>query len=138
MSTTPINWNPDRKTLSDFSEFWLFFVGMVASPLALLRGHPNWAATFWVLAVAVRGLGWWRPAWVKPVFLGLTLATWPIGWVVSHLVLAFVYYLVVTPVGLALRIAGKDPLRRAFDRRATTYWEPYNPDQGPDRYLRQF
>jgi Saxitoxin biosynthesis operon protein SxtJ len=138
MSTTPINWYPNRKTLAEFSEFWLFFVGMVASPLALLRGHPTWAAVLWVLAVAVRLLGWLRPAWVKPIFLGLTLATWPIGWVVSHLALAIVYYLVITPIGLAMRIAGRDPLRRAFEPKAITYWEAYKPDQGPDRYLKQF
>jgi hypothetical protein len=138
MVHTPINWHPDRKTLVEFSEIWLFFFGMVASPLALLRGHPAWAAAFWLLAVVVRGLGLWRPAWVKPFFLGLTLATWPIGWVVSHVALALVYYLVIAPIGLAFRIAGRDPLRRACDPKASTYWEPYNPNRGPERYLRQF
>jgi hypothetical protein len=138
MINAPINWNPDRKTLVEFSELWLFFVGMVASPLALLRGHPTSAAIFWILAVAVRGLGLWRPSWVKPFFLGLTLATWPIGWVVSHLAIGLVYYLVITPIGLAFRLIGRDPLRRAFDPKATTYWEPYNPNRGADRYLRQF
>jgi hypothetical protein len=111
---------------------------MVACPLALIKGHPAWAAILWGLAVVVRALGLWRPAWVKPVFLGLALATWPIGWLVSHLALVFVYYLVITPIGMALRLASRDPLRRRFDRAAKTYWEPYDPNQGPERYLRQF
>jgi hypothetical protein len=138
MINGPINWNPDRKTLVEFSELWLFFVGMIASPLALLRGHQAWAAAFWILAVGVRGLGLWRPAWVRPFFVGLTLAGWPIGWVMSHLALALVYYLVITPVGLTFRLIGRDPLRRALDRQAVTYWERYNPNRGADRYLRQF
>src|SRR4051812_46883956 len=34
MSLVPINWRPDRKTLAEFSEFAMFFLGMVAAPLA--------------------------------------------------------------------------------------------------------
>ena len=62
----------------------MFALGMVAAPLAYFRGHPRLAATFWVLAVALRLVGLVRPSWLRPVFLGLTLATWPIGWVVSQ------------------------------------------------------
>jgi hypothetical protein len=138
MSLAPINWQPDRKTLGEFSELAMFFLGMVAAPLAYFRGRPALAGVLWVLAMALRLVGLVRPAWLKPVFLGLTLATWPIGWVVSHLTLALLYHGVVAPIGLALRLLGRDPLARRFDRDAPTYWEPYNPDQGMDRYLRQF
>jgi len=138
MSMTPINWRPDRETLGEFSEFWMFFVGMIATPLAWYRGDHVLAMILWLLAVAVRLFGWLRPAWVKPIFLGLTLATWPIGWVVSHVALAGVYFLVITPIGLAMRLAGRDPMKRAFDRTLSTYWEPYNPNRGQERYLKQF
>jgi hypothetical protein len=37
------------------------------------------------------------------------------------LLLAVVYYLVVTPVGLLSRLI-RDPLRRRPDRKASTYW----------------
>ena len=134
----PINWQPGRETLAEFTEFWMFFVGMLACPLAWYRGHPALAAVLWTLAVAVRLIGWLRPAWIRPVFLGMTLASWPIGWAVSHLTLALVYFLVITPIGLVFRLRGRDPLQRSFDRAAPTYWEPYNPSQGLDRYLRQF
>ncbi len=138
MSLVPINWRPDRKTLAEFSEFGMFFLGMVAAPLAYFRGHATLAALFWVAAVLGRLVGLVRPAWLRPVFLGLTLATWPIGWVVSNLALGLLYYAVITPIGLAIRLAGRDLLARKLDRAAETYWEPYNPDRGMDRYLRQF
>src|SRR3954447_25336040 len=138
MSLVPINWHPDRKTLAEFSEFAMFFLGMVGAPLAHFRGRPTLAAGCWAAAVAIRLVGAWRPLRLRPVYLGLTLATWPIGWVVSHLLLALLYYGVVTPIGLAFRLAGRDPLARRFDRDAATYWEPYDPDRGVDRYLRQF
>jgi Saxitoxin biosynthesis operon protein SxtJ len=134
----PINWKPDRKTLGEFSEAGMFFLGMVAAPLAYLRGQPRVAATFWVLAVVGRLIGLIRPNWLKPVFLGLTLATWPIGWVVSKVTLALLYFLVFTPIALAFRLIGRDALQRSADPNAKTYWEPYRPNRGLERYLRPF
>ena len=138
MALVPINWSPDRKLLAEFSEVAMFFFGMVFAPLALWRGNVRGAVIFWVLAVVCRVVGLVRPTWLKPVFVGMTLASWPIGWVASHLAFALLYYGVITPVAFLFRLIGRDALRRRFDRNAPTYWEPYNPDQGPERYLRQF
>jgi len=134
----PINWTPDRKTLAEFSEAGMFFLGMVAAPLAYFRGHAGIAATFWVLAMVGRVVGLARPDWLRPVFLGLTLATWPIGWVVSRLALALLYFLVFTPIALVFRLVGRDALQRSADPNAKTYWEPYQPNRGLERYLRPF
>lgn len=134
----PINWTPDRRILSEFSEAGMFALGMVAAPLAYFRGHPSLAAGFWLAAVALRLVGLVRPAWIRPVFLGLTLATWPIGWVVSKLALALLYFGVFTPIALAFRLAGRDALARQADPSAKTYWEPYRPNRGLERYLRPF
>ena len=138
MSLLPINRNPDRKTLAEFSEFSLFFLGMVFAPLSYVRGRPTAAALFWVAAVAIRLVGAARPEALRGLFVGLMLATAPIGWVVSHLALGLLYYGVITPIGLVFRLLGRDLLNRRFDPAATTYWEPYNPDRGLGRYLRQF
>lgn len=138
MSLAPINWRPDRKTLAAFSEFAMFFLGMVASPLAYFRGRPTLAGACWAAAVAARLIGAWRPSWLSRVFVGLSLLTWPVGWVVSSATLVLLYYGVVTPIALAMRLAGRDPLSRRFDREAATYWEPYPAERRPDRYLQQF
>ena len=134
----PINWTPDRKALSEFSEAGMFVLGMVAAPLAYFRDHTRFAAIFWVLAVALRLVGLIRPGWLKPVFLGLTLATWPIGWVVSKVSLGLLYYGIFTPIALVFRLVGRDALHRSADPKAKTYWEPYRPNRGLDRYLRPF
>jgi hypothetical protein len=59
--------------------------------------------------------------------------------VVSHVVLAIVYYLVVTPIGLVMRLVGYDAMKRRFDGEATTYWV-HRPDNAADAksYFRQF
>ncbi len=42
--------------------------------------------------------------------------------IVSPIILAVIYYAVVTPTGLVLRAMGKDPLRLRRDPNAGSYW----------------
>ena len=134
----PIDWNPARKTLAEFAEAGLFVLGMVAAPLALLRGRPYLAVAFWGAAVLIRGVGLVRPGWLRPVYLGLVLATWPIGQVVSRVTLALLYLVAFVPLALVFRLIGRDALRRAAEPALPTYWEPYQPNRGLERYLRPF
>ena len=62
----------------------------------------------------------------------------PIGWTISHAVLALLYYLLFTPIGLIIRLFGRDPMQRRLDRSAATYWVPHNQDRDAGRYFRQF
>ena len=61
-----------------------------------------------------------------------------IGWILSSVVLAVLYYLVLTPIGVLLRLTGYDPMKRRFDRTAKTYWLPRNSDTETERYFKQF
>jgi hypothetical protein len=133
-----LNWKPDDRTLAGFSEAGMFVLGLIAAPVSAWRGHWTAAAIFWVLAVGLRLVGLVRPRALKPVYLGLSLATYPIGWTISHLVLLFIYVLVFTPLALFFRFVNRDALARRTDPDATTYWEPYDPDRGLERYLRQY
>lgn len=138
MAVVKINWNPDKNVLGQFTEFGMFFLGLVAAPLMVYRENMTAAVVFWAAAVLLRALSLIKPAWVKPVFIALSVVTWPIGWVVSHTALAVVYYGVFTPLALVFKLMGRDAMTRKFDPDAETYWEAYNPDTGPARYLRQF
>ncbi len=138
MAVVKINWSPDEKMLGQFAEFGMFIMGLVAAPLMLYRGYTSVAIAFWAAAILLRLVSLVKIAWVKPAFIGLSVITWPIGWVISHTALAIVYYGVFTPMALFFRLIGRDAMDRKFDPNAKTYWEPYNPNQGPARYLRQF
>lgn len=51
--------------------------------------------------------------------------------IASPLILGIMFFGVITPVGLLLRLAGKDLLRTKFDRDAGSYWirrEPAGPE----------
>lgn len=104
----------------------------------MLRGDSprGWAIlmTVGLLTVALvfpRALGPLARAWLA---LGLALHA-----VVGPLVMALVYYTTVTPLGLLLRLAGKDVLRLRLDRAAPTYWiERAPPGPAADTMRRQF
>jgi hypothetical protein len=89
-------------------------------------------------------LGTSRPAWLRPVYVAWMAAAYPIGWLLAHLLLAAIYFLLITPIGLVLRLARHDPLARRFDREAQSYWTPRaystrRPDRTDrERYFSQF
>jgi len=68
-----------------------------------------------IAAIVVHVVNMIVPQWFTPVAVVWLGASHVIGTIVSSLLLAIVYVLVVTPVGLVRRMAGKDTLRlRAF------------------------
>lgn len=89
-------------------------------------------------------VGMSRPAWLRPVYIGWMAVAYPIGWLLAHLLLAAIYFLLITPIGLVLRLAHRDPLALRFDREAQSYWTPRAswtpPAESTDRerYFRQF
>jgi hypothetical protein len=74
----------------------------------------------------------------RAVYLVLTVVAMPIGFVVSFVLLAAFYFLLLTPVGLFFRAIGRDPLCRRFEREADSYWRPRKPSADADRYFHQF
>lgn len=59
--------------------------------------------------------------------------------IVSPIMLAIMFFLVITPIGLLMRALGKDPLRLRLDKKATSYWiERTPPGPSPDTLGDQF
>jgi hypothetical protein len=56
--------------------------------------------------------------------------------IVSPVVLGFMFYVVVTPIGLLMRLLGKDLLRLKFERRAGSYWIERRPPGPPPESLK--
>jgi hypothetical protein len=61
-----------------------------------------------------------------------------LDWVVVSIALLIVYGLVFTPIGLILRIIGRNPLLRRPDPDRKTYWQPAEKVTDLQRYHRQF
>ena len=62
------------------------------------------------------------PKALKYIYLAWMILAIGLGFIVSTVILTLFFILVITPVGLAARLLGKDFLRLKLDRRETTYW----------------
>ena len=67
-------------------------------------------------------LGALIPRALKFVYIGWMSLAFILGFAVSATLLTLLFYLIVTPIGLISRLAGRDFLNRKFDRNAATYW----------------
>lgn len=76
---------------------------------------------------------------LRPVHTAWMKLAHALGWLNTRLLLGLFFYLIMTPVALVLRLAGKDLLHRRLDRSARTYWVKREPVQlDPERYERLF
>ena len=53
-----------------------------------------------------------------------------LGAIVSPIVMAAVFFLVVTPIGLIMRVMGKDLLEKKYNKKKQTYWIKRNQSMG--------
>jgi len=133
-----IEHNPTRRQLTVFGLLWLVLFGVFGGMSWWKTGAFAEAGVFWAIGAAIPALGLVWPGVLRIVFLGASYATFPIGFVVSYVILAVVYYLVLTPIGLVSRLTGYDPMHRRFDRSAKTYWTTREQDNTTQRYFKQF
>ena len=112
------------------------FALLACAPL-LRRGGVRW----WALCVSgvILLVSLWRPRLLHPVaWLGRKLAD-ILGRVIGLFSLALLFYLVITPFGLARRVFVRDPLRRRIDKSCKSYWvERQPPGPSPESMAHQF
>lgn len=148
MAVLEINWKPNRSQLRGFGWICLVAFGAIGGWIRW-RGHvfgvdlqPSTAVTtagvLWIVAVLCGLLAAAAPAALRPLYIGLIVLTYPIGFVVSYVVMAILFYGVMTPIGLIFRLIGRDALDRPFDAQARSYWVRRTPTTDVRRYFRQF
>ncbi|MCR5883512.1 SxtJ family membrane protein [Rhizobacter sp. J219] len=112
--------------------FAVVFLIIAAWPL-LHSGAIRWwsvgvAGAFAAVAVVMPSiLAVPNRLWMK---FGLLLAK-----IVSPVALGILFYLVFTPIGLVMRMAGKDPLRLKADPNAKSYWIDREPPGPPPQSM---
>ncbi len=127
-----------RSTERSFGYVMAAFFALVAlAPVVQTYGAPRWWAVGVAAAFAILARFWPAPLaplnrlWMR---LGLLLHR-----VVSPIALALVFYATILPVGLLMRIVGRDRLGLAADRSAQSYWIKREPiDASPDSMKNQF
>jgi len=139
MSLIEVNWRPNNKQLRGFGKIALIALAVISLVLYFVKGLE----IQWALAIVAVGFTIFVSSLIsfkltRAIYVGLVVATLPIGLAVSFVLLAAFYFLLLAPLGLVFRLIGRDPLRRKFDSGAESYWLTHDPPQGPERYFRQF
>jgi hypothetical protein len=134
MPLVSVQWQPSHRQLRQFGILAAIALPGIAWLWSL--GSP------WIVGCALLGVGLavaagWAPRLVKPIFIGLMLVTFPIGLVLSELVLILVYWSVFVPMGLAFRLLRRDRLQRTLERQRDSYWQVKQQPRSLANYYRQ-
>lgn len=136
MALLELNRDPSKKELRWFAGLWFPALCAMVGIAVLRKSHaPTVAVAIWVVAAVLSIAGLCSPRVIRPIYAVLIRVTFPIGWVLSHVLLLVIYYVVFAPVGLLVRRL-QDPMQRRFDPSAKSYWTPHL-SSSSDRYLRQ-
>ena len=130
MALLKIDWKPSEGKVREFGRNLIIFAAVLAV-MALVKGRREKAAWLFAGGAALGGLTWLLPeplgrlvyrAWMSVAFV--------MGTCVSTVLLAGLYYIVVTPLGVLLRLQGRDALNLRGSGK-DSYWLPLPPP--PDK-----
>ncbi len=131
------NLNLDKKSLRKFGiTMGVFF--LVIALVIFIRHKVSQvpvsiiSATFFILAAVA-------PSLLKPVYIGWMKLGFILNWINTRLILFIIFYLLFTPMAVAIRLFKVDLLDRKIDRLKGSYWKkrekvPFS----PLNYERQF
>jgi hypothetical protein len=137
-----MNWSdvtavPSSRKLRQFALLWLLIFGGRAAWLAFHGTLTTGVGVLGAIAVGVGAAGLLYPASIRLIYTGWMIAAFPLGWAISHLVLAILYYGLFTPVAAVFRMAGRDELKLRRPARSDSYWSVKSTATDAAEYLRQ-
>ena len=139
MSLIEINWYPKQKELRNFANIAMVASLIISYLLYLFKG----VRIQWAVIIVAAGFCIFMSSFVslkltRIIYLGLILVTFPIGWVISMILLTAFYFLLLTPLGFIFRLLGRDPLCRRFDPEVKSYWLDRRETDSLDRFFHQY
>jgi len=142
-----LDFDPDERTLRHFGWIALVGFGFVATiawleilifAFGLGSARPWVAGAFAALALLSGLLSVVYPKGNRGIYVALAVVTYPIGFVLSYVIMGLLFFGIIAPTSLALRIAGHDPMNRRYDPKAASYWSTCRPERDKSSYFKQF
>lgn len=110
----------DKGTLRKFG-WTMAIVFCCIAAILFFRHKPSAALYLLAAAGAFSVAAAARPGILKPVYSGWMRFGFILGWVNTRIILAVLFYLIFTPIGLAMRLFHSGA--KGVDNRGTTYWK---------------
>ena len=119
--------------------FGLLFAGLFGILTGILFWRGNAQGNYYALIGPVFLLaGLFFPGALRQVYRLWMLLAFTLGWITTRTILVLAYWIIMTPMGLLMRISGKDVLDERIDRSATSYWKKHEPVPDRRQYNKQF
>ncbi len=135
MAILDVNFSPSSRQLRQFGLVCLAALPLIAWLWTRSLPAVGWAGGAGLLLCVA---GFVAPQVLKPVFLGLTLITLPIGLVVGELTMLLLYFGLFLPMALVFRLTGRDSLMRRHRADAETFWNERQSPRNVRNYYHQF
>ena len=142
-----INFNPDTKTLRQFGVIALVGFGILAAlayyeklifSFGLGDARMPVVTTFVALGSIALLFSLVFPRANRILYVGLTLLAFPIGFVLSYVIMGVLYFLIIGPIAIVMRLLGRDSMHRAYDPTAPSYWSAARPPRDKESYFHQY
>ena len=111
---------PSNRDLTILALLFLIIPGLIGLYLVFWKGSES--GYIWMIVGAVLAVS----RLIRPLFktiyslwLGFSVI---LGYFISRALLTIIFFLVLTPTGLIMRLVGKDPMERKWDPEAKSYW----------------
>ncbi len=134
MSFVEINWRPSEKQLKQFG-----FVCAFALPTItwLWGGGQKWVLALAIVGAVLAVLGGIVPIVLRPIFISLSLITAPLGIVIGEIAMMLIFYGLFFPIGLVMKLLGRDALQLRRGSEDQTYWRAKKQASDAASYYRQ-
>ncbi len=107
-----------REKVRQFGFILAGFLAFVGTARFIVAGHTPWNLVF--AGVIVGSLAAILPRFLVVIYYPWMIIANLIGFTITHLILIILFYIILTPIGLIRRVAGKDSLERKY--RSGSYW----------------
>lgn len=116
----------DKKSneLKDLRRFGIVLAGILAvfGTIHHIKHHLLPAHWFAEVGLVILCIGLLAPRLLKPIYAIFLKVAYAIGWFNTRVILIPIYYVILTPIALIVRISGKDLLNRKIEKTISSYW----------------
>ena len=144
MAAIELNLNPTTKQLRQFGLIGLFALPLIGwlfagKPTAAswLPAHTQWVGAFAAVGGVMGLLALIRPTFLKWVFIGLSIVTFPIGFVLGEVLMFAIYMFTFLPMAMIFRMIGRDALDHKLESDVDSYWQAKQQPKDAASYFRQ-
>jgi hypothetical protein len=113
-----------KLTIKELQEFGLLTGGIITGLfgliLPLIQGH-SLPIIPWIIAITLVGLAIISPKSLDPIYRFWMKIGLYIGWLESRIVLSIVFFIILTPMALMMKLLKRDTMARTFDFQVETY-----------------